>query len=413
MFRGRLAPFFQSALIVLLTLAAYFPAYSAGFIWDDSDYVANNFSLRTTHGLRQIWADSQASPQYYPLVFTTFWLEWHAWGSRPAGYHLDNVLIHAASAVLLWRLLRRLNAPAAYLAALIFVLHPVQVESVAWVTERKNVLSTFFFICAMLASLVPTHRLSRTRYALAFVLYAASLLAKTVAASFPAVVLLLLWWKRKQVRWRDVLALIPFFVLGLCLSSVTSHLEKTKVGAIGRAWDFSPIDHFLIATRAVWFYAAKLICPANLVFIYPRWDVTSHRFFWMAAGAVLLCVFAALILTNRRLGRGPAAAMICYAGMLVPALGFFHVYPHALFLRRRSFPIPGVAGNDPDARGDPAPWLNAPHAPGVAGICRAGFAGLSYVSACGGISRCHQTLERYCSKQPKFVDDARQSRAGV
>ena len=127
----------------------YIPSLASGFIWDDDDYVTQNATLRTSEGLRQIWLDPQATPQYYPLVFTTFWVEDHLWGLHPAGYHLVNAALHATNGVLVWLILRRLSVPGAWLAALAFGLHPVHVESVSWISERKNVLSALFYLLAL------------------------------------------------------------------------------------------------------------------------------------------------------------------------------------------------------------------------------------------------------------------------
>src|SRR5438552_2348611 len=137
-----------AALIVVMTFVAYVPALQGGFVWDDDAYVTRNATLRDMEGLRRIWLEPTSFPQYYPLVFTTFWLEYHLWGLDPFGFHVTNVLLHASSAVLLWLLLRRLGVPGAWLAAAIFALHPVEAESVAWVTERKNVLSGLFYLAA-------------------------------------------------------------------------------------------------------------------------------------------------------------------------------------------------------------------------------------------------------------------------
>src|ERR1700737_215457 len=118
-----------AAALVVITVAAYWPALHAGFIWNDDDYVTKNQTLRDLSGLRDIWFKIGAVPHYYPLVQTTFWLEYHVWGLNPFGYHLANVLLHALAAVLLWRVLRSLQVPGAWLAAALFALHPVQVAS--------------------------------------------------------------------------------------------------------------------------------------------------------------------------------------------------------------------------------------------------------------------------------------------
>ena len=146
-------PVWQGGLIVLLVILAYLPALRGGFIWDDDDYVTQNPTLHDLGGLQRLWFKVGAVPQYYPVVHTTFWLEYHLWGLNPVGYHLINVLLHATAAILLWRVLLRLQIPGAWLAAVIFALHPVEVESVAWITERKNVLSAVFYFAAALACL--------------------------------------------------------------------------------------------------------------------------------------------------------------------------------------------------------------------------------------------------------------------
>ena len=133
-----------AGLIILLTLVAYIPAMQGGFVWDDDDHLTANQTIRSLKGLGQIWFAPKSTYLYYPLTFSTFWLEYRLWGLRPIGYHLVNVLLHAMSALLLYRLLLYLNVPGAWLAAAVFALHPVHVESVAWVAERKNVLSGFF-----------------------------------------------------------------------------------------------------------------------------------------------------------------------------------------------------------------------------------------------------------------------------
>jgi hypothetical protein len=200
---------------------------------DDDAYVTNNLTLRSAAGLARMWGQLTATPQYYPLVFTSFWLEYHLWGLNPLGYHIVNVLLHTLAAMLLWRVLVRLQLPGAWLAAAIFALHPVAVESVAWVTERKNVLSAVFYFAAGLAYLRWQERESAGRgtialYLLSLALFLCALFSKTVTASLPAALLLMIWWKRGRVAGRDVWPLAPFFVAGAALALVTSWLERTR-----------------------------------------------------------------------------------------------------------------------------------------------------------------------------------------
>ena len=169
---------------------------------------------RTLDGLRQIWLQPGVTPQYYPMTHTSFWVEYRIWKLNPLGYHITNVALHAANAILLWQLMSLLEIPAALLIAAIFPLHPVNVESVAWISERKNVLAFFF----MLASILSYWRSVRADRAmpwtmLSFVLFACALLSKTVACSMPVVVVLLLWWKRR-LSVREIVKLAPFFILG-------------------------------------------------------------------------------------------------------------------------------------------------------------------------------------------------------
>jgi tetratricopeptide (TPR) repeat protein len=353
--------------LVLLgaTILAYLPALRAGFIWDDDAYVTENATLRTADGLRRIWTQPGAVPQYYPLVHTTFWLEYHAWGLNPVGFHAVNVLLHAVNAVLVWQVLRRLELRGAWWVAAVFALHPVHVESVVWITERKNVLSGLFYLLALLAYLrfrplrapdpIPLLRregagggsearpknhknplptlprggggIGQPFYILALLAYVAALLSKTVTCSLPAALLLLTWWKRGRLSWRDAVPLVPMFVLGAGLSVLTISMEMQHVGALGPEWALSFLGRVLVAGRAVWFYVGKLLWPAHLAFIYERWAIDT-AVWWQylyPLGAVLLVV--ALVLLRRRLGRGPLVAALFFGGTLLPALGFINVYP--------------------------------------------------------------------------------------
>ncbi len=202
-------------LLVALVVATYWPTLSNQFIWDDDVYVENNVHLRSFAGLGQIWFKLGAVPQYYPLVHTTFWVEYHLWGLNPMGYHAVNMVLHAAAAVLVWRLLARLEVPGAWLAAALFAVHPVCVESVAWITERKNVLSLVLALGSLLAYLrfspPQAARGPWAWYALALVLYVCALWSKTVTASVPAVLLVIYWWKRGTLPWQEFGRLSPFF----------------------------------------------------------------------------------------------------------------------------------------------------------------------------------------------------------
>lgn len=317
-----------AAALVALTVAAYLPVVRNGFIWDDDAYVTQNETLRAADGLGRIWFELGAIPQYYPLVHTGFRLEHRLWGDAALGYHLVNVALHALCALGLWRVLALLRVPGAWWAAALFALHPVHVESVAWVTERKNVQSGAFYFASLLAYLHwERRRESGALYAASLLAFAAALLSKTVTASLPAVIAIVLWWRGRRLDASALRPLLPFALLGVLLGLATSIYERALVGAGGAGWAMGPIERSLVAGRALWFYLGKLVWPAPLVFNYPRWSIDATdpaQYVWPLAA---LAVAAAAWLAVRRIGRAPLAAALIFAGTLVPALGFFDVYP--------------------------------------------------------------------------------------
>jgi Flp pilus assembly protein TadD len=313
--------------IILVTLAAYWPVFSAGFIWDDDAYVTDNSLLTDPDGLSRIWFSAHSQSQYFPLVYTTLRLEYALWGLHPAGYHVVNVGLHIINALLVWALLKRLALPGAWLAAAIFALHPVQVETVAWVTELKNTESTLFFLLALFAWLHYCAGKGRWFYALALALHALALFAKTTACTLPAVMLLALWLKQEPVNRRRIFQVLPFLVMGLGMGLVSVWWER-HLGNIQPRFHLlgGPVDRLLVATHALWFYAGKLFWPAGLTFSYPRWQINGgdwRQYVWPAA---CLAVAAWFWLGRRKLGRGPAAAIFFFAAVLSPMLGFMPLY---------------------------------------------------------------------------------------
>ncbi len=328
-------------LVILILLAAvYVPAIRAtAFLWDDDRHVTANPTLRSIDGLRDIWTKIGATPQYYPLTHTTYWLEYRFAPASPGGgpdpmvFHITNVALHGISAILLWFILRRLRVAGAWLIAMIWAIHPIQAESVAWISERKNVLSAAFFLGSMLAYLhtFALHedepRKSRWGlYALSLLLFAGALLSKTVTCSLPAALVLILWWKHR-LSGRQWLLLAPMFIAGAGMAGLTAWMERALVGAVGPEWNLNFIQRLLLAGRALWFYVVKLVAPTNLVFNYPRWNLDpTQPWQWIyIAGAV--AAIALLWIWRRSLGRGALAAVLIYAVVLFPALGFFNVYP--------------------------------------------------------------------------------------
>lgn len=312
--------------ILLLSVAIYQPAWHGGLLWDDPAHITRP-ELRSLNGLWRIWFDVGATQQYYPLLHSAFWLQAQLWGDAVFGYHLVNIAMHALCAVLLGVLLTRLAVPGSWLAALIFAVHPVHVESVAWMTELKNTMSGVFFLSAAIAYLRWDVSRKRTSYALALALFVFALMTKTVTAVLPPALLAVFWWRRGTLRWReDVAPLMPFFLLAVVAGVTTAWVERTFIGAAGAEFDLSPVERVLIAGRAFWFYLGKLAWPANLTFIYPRWHIDEGIWWqYLYPGLAVALVVACWIM--RRRSRAPLATVLLFGGLLFPVLGFFDVFP--------------------------------------------------------------------------------------
>jgi len=314
------------ALILCVTFTAYFPALRGSLLWDDDGHITRP-GLQSLHGLWRIWFDLGATQQYYPLLHTAFWIEHRIWGDAVLGYHLTNLVLHAVSACLVVMIVRRLSLPGAWLAGFCFALHPVCVEAVAWISEQKSALSGLFYLASALVYLNFDQSRRASRYVLALALFILALLSKTVTATLPAALLVLLWWQRGRLQWkRDVRPLLPWFTLGASAGMFTAWVEKTFVGAKGADFALTLLQRSLLAGRAICFYAGKLIWPANLTFIYPRWNIDSGAWWQYLFPAAVLTLAAGLWLLARR-HRGPLAALLIFAATLFPALGLFDVYP--------------------------------------------------------------------------------------
>ena len=309
----------------LLVGVSYIPAALwGGFVWDDRG-ITESKAIHEPSGLWRIWLSPRDvlrwEAHYWPVVYTTFWLEHKLWGVIPLGYHVVNVVLHFVNTVLLRRLLGCLAVSGAWVVAAVFAVHPVHVESVAWVIERKDLLSTLFYLAACLTwvRFGAAPRVGSGRYLLTLALFVGGLLCKSIVVTLPAALVLWPWWKQGRVSGADWLRVVPFFAVGLGIVGADVAFSRLKENVV---LDYSMAERVLIAAHALWFYAGKLLWPVGLAVIYPHWDVgVADPVAWgyvVAAGAVP----AGLWGLRHRLGRGPLAGVVFFGVTLGPVLGF-------------------------------------------------------------------------------------------
>jgi protein O-mannosyl-transferase len=330
---------FWALVLIALVFIAYAQVFRAGFIWDDESHLTRNPCVVGPLGLKEIWTSTQAV--YYPLALTTFWVLHKFVGLDPLPYHLLNVLLHAASAILLWRLLQLLQVRGAWLGAAFWALHPVMVQSVAWVTELKNTQSCLFYLLSILlflkwedqgeaVSRLPQRRMGDGRswvaFALSLLFFLLATLSKPSVVMLPFVLALCIWWVRGRIGWRDAVALAPFALISALASIWTIWEQKFHARAVGPDWAQAFPERLVIAGRAIWFYLGKLLWPHPLIFIYPRWDVDPSK---LIAYVPLLSAIAGLVVLwfiRSAWGRALFFAGAYYVISLFPVLGFFTVY---------------------------------------------------------------------------------------
>jgi tetratricopeptide (TPR) repeat protein len=342
-----------AALIVGAVLLAYAPVLRAGFIWDDDAFLTANPLIHAADGLYRFWFTTDP-PDYFPLTSSMLWFEWRLWGQNAAGYHVINVLLHAAGALLLWRVLLRLRVPGAFggqagawLAGLLFALHPVAVESVAWITERKNVLPMALYLASILAYLrfediparvsshhdgttsttqgTPHSALRTPQYFLSLGLFLLALLAKTSVVMLPPVLLGCAWWRRGRITRRDLLRVLPFAALAAALGLVTIWYQYHGAVAGETVRTDSPAARAAGAGWAAWFYLYKALLPVNLCFVYPRWT-TSASLWAFVPGLLFLAMLCLFARFRRSWGRPFLFALGYFLVALLPVLGFLNIY---------------------------------------------------------------------------------------
>ena len=307
-------------ILVVVTTLAYQPCWRGGLIWDDDLYLKNAKSASLT----EIWLRPPNTQQYHPFVGTAFWIENKLWDDSMLGHHLLNIFLHACAALLLFKILERLEVQGAWLAAAIFALHPVQVESVAWLVELKNTLSGVLFFGAILIYLRFDQSRSKLVYAGALVLFLLGLLAKTIVAVFPLAILIIIWWKRGRIDWkRDLLPLAAFLPIAAVAGILTAWMEQNFSAGEHEVFDYSIVDRFLIAGRLFWFYLGKIFWPADLIMIYPAWTISASVWWQYIFPVAALTLFVAFWLIRKK-SRAPLAGLLYFTLILFPMLGFFN-----------------------------------------------------------------------------------------
>jgi tetratricopeptide (TPR) repeat protein len=280
--------FFPALAIILAALFVYWPALNGACLLDDNLLVYSNTRLHSLAGLGKIWLVAPTT-DYWPLTWTLLWLEWHLWGDAPLGYHLVSLALHITSAFLIWRILARLGLRRGWIGGLLFAVHPLAVESVAWISEIKNTLSLPLFLLAFDAWL-DAEEGRRTAYPRSVAFYLLAMLAKTSTIMLPFVLVLYCWWKRGRVTRGELVRLVPYAVIALVLGVITLHFQN-------RGTPLQPVEpnglvaRLTLAGAALVFYLGKFLVPIHLLTIYPAWPLDPPTLTQVLA----LPAFAALV----------------------------------------------------------------------------------------------------------------------
>lgn len=327
---------FRQTLIVVIAFAAlalvvYWPSLLGGFLWDDDVLLTKNALVKAPDGLSRIWLTSEA-PDYWPVTNASFWLEWRLWGMNPIGYHATNLLLHVTNACLIWRLLQRLAIPGALLAAAIFLVHPINVESVAWIAQRKNTLSLLFFLLSALSYMRRDRQPPGSKgtvdgwwYWLSFIAFVIAMLSKGSVVMLSAILLLLVWWRQNRIGKEDLRRIVPFVLAGAALTAVNIWFQHRD--AIEPIRDVTWLQRLLGAPATIFFYLWKALVPINLRFVYPQWVIDPGQIAWwlplLAAAAI-----TAWLVSKREapFWRPLLFAWAWYCLALVPVMGFTDVF---------------------------------------------------------------------------------------
>ncbi len=347
----RLTPMNGAILIAVLACLAYLPCLNGRFIFDDNLYLTANRYIDAPDGLFWFWFTNRPL-EFYPISNTSLWLEWRLWGTNPAGYHVTNLLLHIGSALLVWAVLQRLGIPGAFFAGLLFAVHPVNVESVAWISQRKDLLALVFFLLSIFwylkadEFLAPGRRSAESQpdaarqtaagekwYRLSLLAFVLAMLSKGTPAILPIVLLGLAWWRRGRICRADLSRSVPFFLVAIALSLMNvwtqNHLSDPTLH-----WTFAA--RLCSAGTAVWFYLCKALLPIHLIFVYPMWHVQMGNLLWwlplLAAASLTAILLWRSYMPAARVSRSLLFAWGTFCVALLPTLGFADI-PYLRFSR--------------------------------------------------------------------------------
>ncbi len=315
-------PWLLGLIMVVVTFAVYFPSLRGSFVFDDLGLIKNNRLVHASDGLHRFWFTTEA-PDYYPLTWSLLWLEWHLWGASPLGYHVVNLLLHAANAILVWIVLKRLRIPGAWLAGLVFAVHPVNVATGAWISEQKSTLSMFFFALAILLYLQFEEERHWRWYGLALAAFLLALFSKTAVVMLPVVLLGCVWWQRGRLQLKGLLWSVPFFALSLVSGLVTMWFQYEHVLKAAPVRAISFMGRLAAAGRVPWFYLYKALLPVNLMLIYPQWEINASHLVSYMPGMILIASLTFFWSKRKTWGRGLFFGLGYFVVTLFPVLGFF------------------------------------------------------------------------------------------
>jgi len=316
------SPGAHAVLLILVTIVVYLPALHAGFFWDDNVLLTENQLVKASDGLWRYWFTTEAT-EYYPLTGSMRWLEWRLWGMAPMGYHAVNILLHSMNAVLVWLVLRQLKVIGAWMAALVFAIHPVNVATVAWISEQKNTLSMFFYALSILLYLKFDVENRWRWYGLSLLAFVLALLSKTAVVMLPVVLLGCVWWLRGRVKAKDLLCCAPFFLFSAVLGILTIWFHSTHaLKPLGiRSDDFT--FRLAAAGWAPWFYLWKVLLPVDLMMVYPKWRIDPSYWVSYLPGVLVIASLMVFWWKRQEGGRPLFFGFGYFVVMFFPVLGFF------------------------------------------------------------------------------------------